>query len=206
MGWWEHRVLPHVVDRLLDSEAVTRRRREACAGLSGHVVEVGFGSGLNVPHYPAAVTRVSAVEPNDVAWHLAARRVGTSPHDIGRVGLDGERLPLDDAGADAVLLTFVLCTIPDVRAAVAEIRRVLRPGGEVHFLEHGLSPDPGVARWQRRLEPVQRRLGGGCHLTRDPVALLTDAGLEIERDERGYLPGPRIGRPGTYLYRGRARR
>jgi ubiquinone/menaquinone biosynthesis C-methylase UbiE len=206
MSWWEDRVLPHVVDLMLGSGAVERERRETCAGLRGHVVEIGFGSGRNVPHYPAAVTQVSAVEPNDVAWGMAASRLERSSQQIVRVGLDGQRLPLDDAVADAVLMTFVLCTIPDVRAATAEVRRVLRPGGEVHFLEHGRSPDPGVAAWQRRLEPMQRRLGGGCHLTREPVSLLTDAGMTIERDDRGYLPGPRIGRPATYLYRGLARR
>jgi ubiquinone/menaquinone biosynthesis C-methylase UbiE len=206
MSWWEHRVLPRVVDVLLSSRELRDRRVRACSGLQGHVVEIGFGSGLNTPYYPAEVSRVSAVEPNDAAWRLAQDRIGRSTHDVRRVGLDGERLPLPDGAADHVLLTFVMCTIPDVRSAVAEIRRVLRPGGEAHFLEHGRSPDPGVARWQRRLDPVQRRVGGGCHLTRDPVRLLADAGLEIVQDERGYLRGPRITRPGTYLYQGRARR
>ncbi len=202
MSWWEERVLPRLVEVTLSSGTVSRLRAEACAGLRGHVVEIGFGSGMNLPHYPRSVDLVSAVEPNDRAWEMAQARVAAARSQVRRVGLDGERLPVPDGSADAVLLTFVLCTIPRPEAAVAEMRRVLGPGGTVHFVEHGTSPDPGVARWQRRLEPLQRRVAGGCHLTRDPVALLQGAGLEVREDRRGYLPGPGLTRFGTYVYRG----
>jgi SAM-dependent methyltransferase len=123
---------------------------------------------------------------------------------VERTGLDGQRIEAGDASYDAALSTFTLCTIPDVAAALAEVHRVLRPGGLFHFLEHGLAPDAGVVAWQHRLEPLQRRVFAGCHLTRDVPALVVDAGLEITLLEQRYLPGPRIGRPWTYGYLGRA--
>ncbi len=146
-------------------------RDRVCARLSGAVVEVGFGSGLNVPHYPAGVTAIAAIEPSDVAWRLAAERVASSAVPVRRAGFDGQALPFEDDTFDSALSTWTLCTIPDVGAALAELRRVLRPDGTLHFVEHGLAPDDSVLRWQRRLEPVQKRLAGGCHLTRvDPRA------------------------------------
>jgi SAM-dependent methyltransferase len=147
---------------------------------------------------------VSAVEPSDVGWALSRRRRAGSQVPVERTGLDGQRIEAGDASYDAALSTFTLCTIPDVAAALAEVHRVLRPGGLFHFLEHGLAPDAGVVAWQHRLEPLQRRVFAGCHLTRDVPALVVDAGLEITLLEQRYLPGPRIGRPWTYGYLGRA--
>ena len=170
-------------------------RQKACAGLTGRVLELGFGSGLNIDAYPPSVSAVDAVEPSDLGWELSAKRRAASKIRVERVGLDGQRLGAPDASYDAVLSTFTLCTIPDVRAALAEVRRVLRPGGTVHVLEHGLSPDPRVATWQHRLEPMQMRLAAGCHLTRDVPALLSDARLKVERLEQAYLPGPAISKP-----------
>jgi ubiquinone/menaquinone biosynthesis C-methylase UbiE len=170
---------------------MARWRRKATEGLAGTVVELGFGSGLNVPEYPPEVERVLAVEPSELAGKLAAPRLAASPVAVEHVGLDGATLPLDDASVDAALCTFTLCTIPDVAAALAEVHRVLRPGGRFHFLEHGLAPDPGVVRWQRRIEPVQKKVAGGCHLTRDPVALVEAAGLAVERQEARYAKGPK---------------
>ena len=139
-----------------------------CSGLSGRVLEIGFGSGLNVSAYPDAGHRPSsAVEPSDLGWELSAERRSGSAVPVERVGLDGQRLAAADATYDAVLSTFTLCTIPDVATALAEVRRVLRPGGALHVLEHGLAPDPRVAAWQRRLNRLQGRIAGGCHLTRD---------------------------------------
>jgi SAM-dependent methyltransferase len=123
---------------------------------------------------------------------------------VERTGLDGQRLEAPDASYDAVLATFTLCTIPDPGAALAEVRRVLRPGGAFHFLEHGLAPDTGVVTWQHRLEPLQRRVFAGCHLTRDVPALVAAGGLDVTMLEQRYLPGPRIGRPWSYGYLGRA--
>jgi ubiquinone/menaquinone biosynthesis C-methylase UbiE len=195
VGWWEERVVPRCVDRALATGPVMALRERVCEGLGGRVLELGFGSGLNCDLYPAAVVSVDAVEPSDTGWALSSARRARSRAPVSRTGLDGQRLEADDAAYDAVLTTFTLCTIPDVRAALAEVRRVLRPGGSLHVLEHGLAPDPGVARWQRRLDPLQGRLFGGCHLTRDVPALLAEAGLRVDVVEQAYLPGPAVGRP-----------
>jgi ubiquinone/menaquinone biosynthesis C-methylase UbiE len=166
-----------------------------CTGLAGRVLEIGFGSGLNIEKYPAAVASVDAVEPSDVGWRLSAARRAAATVPIHRVGLDGQHLDAADASYDAVLCTFSLCTIPDPDLARAEVRRVLVPGGSLHVLEHGRSPDPGVARWQHRLEPAQRRVFAGCHLTRDVPAMVAAAGLQVVDLEQRYLPSPRLGRP-----------
>ena len=131
------------------------------------------------------------MEPSATAFRMAARRIGASAVPVEQVGLDGRALPLDDASCDAALCTFALCTIPDVEEALAEVRRVLRPGGRFHFLEHGLAPDARVAAFQRRVEPLQRRIADGCHLTRDPVALVRDAGFEVEEVDQRYGAGPK---------------
>jgi ubiquinone/menaquinone biosynthesis C-methylase UbiE len=204
MGVWADRVVPRLTDFALGNEEIGELRAVACLGLHGRVLEIGFGSGLNLPHYPPEVRSVSAVEPSDIGWALSGRRRAGSRVPVERIGLDGQRLEADDGSYDAVLATFTLCTIPDAVAALAEVRRVLREGGLFHFLEHGLAPDAPVEAWQHRLEPLQRRVFAGCHLTRDVPALVTDAGLEITLLEQRYLPGPRISRPWTYAYLGRA--
>lgn len=201
---WREQVLPRLTDRALRSHEIGELRQEACAGLRGRVVEIGFGSGLNVRWYPSEVTSVSAVEPSDVAWRLSDRRRARCAVPIERTGLDGERLAEPDESVDAALLTFTLCSIPDADAALREVRRVLKPGGTLHLLEHGIAPDAAVARWQRRLEPLQKRLFGGCHLTRDVPALVGAAGFTIDELEAGYIPGPPVSRPWTYGYRLRA--
>jgi ubiquinone/menaquinone biosynthesis C-methylase UbiE len=188
-----------MADRSLSSRPIMELRREACDGLSGRVLEIGFGSGLNLTAYPPAVTSVDAVEPSDLGWELSAQRRAASSVHVARVGLDGQRLAAADATYDAVLSTFTLCTIPDVEAALAEVRRVLRPGGALHVLEHGLAPDPKVAAWQRRLDGLQGRIAAGCHLTRDTPRLLEEAGLTVERLDQAHLPGPGLGKPWTFV-------
>ena len=191
MGIYRNQVLPRVLDKICGTAQMQDMRTHAVQGLSGTVVEIGFGSGLNVPVYPPEIHTVYAVEPAAVATKLAAQRIAMSPVRIRHVGLQGESIPLDDDSCDCALSTFTLCTIPDVNQALAELRRVMRPGGRFHFLEHGRSPDAKVVKWQRRLEPMQKRLFGGCHLTRDIPSLLEGAGFTIERLETSYGPGPK---------------
>lgn len=202
MGWWKEQVVPRATDVLLGAGEIHKLRERVCAGLEGEVLEIGFGSGLNVEHYPPAVTKVFAVEPSDVAWRLSASRRRDSGVPVTRAGLDGQHLAEADASHDAALMTFTLCSIEDPALALREVRRVLRPGGRLHLLEHGLAPEDGVRRWQRRLDPLERRVAGGCHLTRDVPALLAEEGWTTTAPgwlEQAYLPGPRVGRPWTYL-------
>jgi len=189
MGVYGEQVLPRIIDVVCNMKEAVPQRRRVCEGLAGDVVEIGFGSGLNVPFYPAAVTHVAAVEPADVGWKLAAKRLDATTVPVQRSGLDGQALPFPDDRFDSALSTWTMCTIPDISAALRELRRVLKPGGTLHFVEHGLAPDEPVRRWQHRLEPLQKRLFGGCHLTRPVVELLTDAGFTIREVDVYYEKG-----------------
>lgn len=193
MGFYEDRVLPRIIHVACGMKALNPKREAACSGLAGEVVEIGFGSGSNVPFYPSTVTSVTAVEPADTSWKLARKRLAGAKVPVHRSGLDGQSLPFDDNRFDSALSTFTLCTIPDHAAALAELRRVLKPGGTLHFFEHGLAPEPDVQRRQHRFEPVQKHLAGGCHLTREVVPMLESAGFTVTSVQHFYQKGePKI--------------
>ena len=204
MALWREHVVPRLTDVLLRTSEVRGHRRRVVTGLRGEVVEIGFGSGLNVPIYPAEVDTVYAVDPSAVGRKLGTKRVEASRVPIRFIGLDGQDLRLDDESVDAALSTFTLCTIPDVRRALQELRRVLRPGGQFHFLEHGLCPEPPTARWQHRLNGLQQRLAGGCNLDRPIDRLVRDAGFQILELRNDWFRGPRPSKPWGYLYEGAA--
>jgi len=189
MGFYSEKVLPRLIDRVCDVKSAHSLRARVCEGLHGRVVEIGFGSGLNVPFYPAAVSEVHAVEPSDVAWKLAAKRIARSDVPVHRSGLDGQVLAFADNTFDAAISTWTLCTIPDAGSALAEVRRVLKPGASLHFIEHGLAPDAKVQRWQHRLEPMQKRLAGGCHLTRRIEEMLVAADFTVTEIDVFYEKG-----------------
>ena len=189
MGWYERQVLPRIVDLSLRNADFARIRAKLVGDLDGEVLEIGFGSGLNVPHYPATVTRVLAIDPATTGRKLAAERIARCAVPIEFAGLDAGALPADDGSVDHVLSTWTLCTVPDPALALAEVWRVLRPGGSLNFAEHGLSPDEKVAKFQHRFTPVQRRIFGGCHLDRPIDKLITGAGFELSRLDNYYMRG-----------------
>lgn len=202
MNIWNDQVLPRLTERALDTGAIARLRQRTTAGLVGDVVEIGFGSGPNLPFLPNEVASVMAVEPSKVARSRARDRIGACGIRVEFVGVDGQRLPLADASLDAAVSTFTLCTISEPRLALAELLRVLKPGGEFHFLEHGLATDPKVVKWQHRLNPIQQRVAGGCHLDRVIVDLVRESGFEIVSAQTEALPGPAVLAPFGYLYHG----
>jgi ubiquinone/menaquinone biosynthesis C-methylase UbiE len=199
----EH-ILPRVTALACSDRSTGRWREQAFAGVAGDVLEVGFANGTNLRHYPAAVRRVYAVEPSDVAWRHAARRIEEFGRPVERIGVDGARVALPDDSVDTVVSAYTMCTIPDLGSALAEMRRVLRPGGSLHFVEHALSPDAPVADRQHRWTPRWKRVAGGCHLDRDIPGLVEDAGFNLSDLETFYMPGPGISKPFGWLTIGRA--
>lgn len=206
MAWWSERVVPRLTHASLDNSVVAGYRRRLCADLFGDVLEVGFGTGLNLPHLPAAVRSLTAVEPSELSWELSAPARAACPLPVTRGDLRAERITLPDVSVDAVLVAFSLCTIAEPQRALAEMHRVLRPGGQLHFLEHGLAPGDRVQRWQHRLEPLQRRVAGGCHLTRSAPELVESAGFRLGALESWFVPGPGVSKPWGFVTLGRAER
>ncbi len=203
MGWYREHVVPRLVDLTCGQAGLDPWRARACADLHGVVVEVGFGSGRNIVHYPDDLRVVYAVEPAALSTRLAGPRQAASRIPIEHVGLDGGAIPLPDSSCDSALSTFTLCTVPDPTVVLAEIARVLVPGGTLHFVEHGLAPDASVARWQHRLDPLEVRVADGCHLTRAPLDLLEAAGYAPVWSDERYVKGPK---PWSYLTVGVAAR
>jgi len=199
---YRDKVLPRLQDKAMNRQGTREVRARVCAGLSGKVLEVGFGTGLNVGYYPHAVTTVLAVEPSGLCMRIAEPRIASSTVPVELAGLTGERLDLSSEDVDVVLSTWTLCTIPDLAAALGELRRVLKPGGTFHFVEHGHAPDAKTARWQQRLDPLNQRLAGGCHLTRRIPESIEAAGFEMQDLDAYYSQGDP--KPWGYTYEGRA--
>ncbi len=202
MGFYQNQVLPRFQDKVMDRKPMREVRARACAGLAGDVVEVGFGTGLNAPYYPPEIAKVFAIEPSRVCMRIAEPRIAQSPVPVESAGLDGQHLDLPSEQFDAVLSTWTLCTIPDLATALDELRRVLKPGGAFHFVEHGHAPDPKVVKWQERLEPLNKRLAGGCHLTREIPHSIEKAGFTIDQLDAYYFKGEP--KPFGYTFEGRA--
>lgn len=204
MSLYRHHVFPWVLELVMNQRVFRRLRREALAPASGRVLEIGLGTGINLHYYPPGTEQIVGVDSNPGVAALARRRATRSGIEVEHHSLSAERLPFDDASFDTVVSTFTLCSIPDLPQALAEVRRVLRPRGELLFLEHGLSPDLAVARWQRRINPAWKVVGDGCHLDRDPAAAIRESGLAVEHLRNFYLPhGMKFA---GYMYLGAARR
>ena len=196
-------VLPRLVERTLSNRQAERLRQSCLSSLSGTVLEIGFGSGLNLPFYPEAVGRLLACDPSKGARNLAKDRLDNSRIPVEFVGVQGEEIPLENESVDHVVTTWTLCTIPDAMQAMKEVRRVLKAGGRFHFLEHGRARDESVARWQDWLNPIQKLVGGGCHLNRRIDDIVLSGGFDMRLFENFFIKGPRIG---SFMYRGVAER
>lgn len=190
--WYERNVLPVLIDFACGAKPVRRQRAKVVPRAQGRVLEVGIGSGLNLPYYDASrVSAIVGLDPSGAMQRRAERRIAAAGLQVEFVGLSAEKIPQPDASFDSVLITYTLCSIPDPLGALAEMRRVLKPSGRLLFCEHGRAPDAAVRRWQDRLTPLWRRFGGGCHLNRDIPALLRAGGFVCDAVESMYLPGPR---------------
>lgn len=201
MGLYDRIILPALTDLVMRSGRLAEYRSRLLAQAVGDVVEIGIGSGLNLPFYGPAVRHVVGIEPSSGLVRRAARAAAGLALPVELLEISAERLPLADASVDTAVSTWTLCSIPDPLRALRELRRVLRPGGRLIFVEHGLAPEPGVARWQHRLTPCWRSWAGGCHLDRPVDALIREAGFDLRQLETGYMPGPRLL---TFLYQGMA--
>jgi len=193
VSFYEERILPRLISLSCANKPVRRQRQKIVPLAEGDVLEIGFGSGLNLPYYDRSkVRRIWGLEPSAGMRRLSVQPVRESALDVEFIDLPGERIPLDDRSVDTVLVTYTLCSIPDALTALRGMRRVLKPGGRLLFCEHGKAPDDDVRRWQDRLNPAWCRVAGGCNLNRDIPALIEAAGFEIKSDERMYIPGIRM--------------
>ncbi|MBE9156057.1 class I SAM-dependent methyltransferase [Nodosilinea sp. LEGE 06152] len=199
MGLYNERILPYLIDLSMTGSTLERYRRDVLAEVSGEVLEIGFGTGLNLPYYPDRVRQIVTVDPSPGVHHLAQKRIKASPITVDHRMLSGEALPMADGTFDSVVSTFTLCSIPDIEQALAEIHRVLKPGGRFFFVEHGLSPEPGIQTWQNRLTPLQKRIAGGCHINRNMRQLIEQQFDQVELDA-GYAE--KIPKVAGYFYQG----
>src|SRR5579859_7963426 len=201
MSLYERWILPTLLDLVMRQRQMETYRRKVIPAARGRVLEIGIGSGLNLPLYGVGVDTVIGLDPSERLLSMARRRAAKADAPVELMQGSAAAIPLDGGSVDMVVMTWTLCSIPDPVAALGEMRRVLKPGGALLFVEHGLSPDPGVARWQHRLTPAWRHIAGGCHLDRKIDDLIRAAGLDVSELTTGYAQGPR---PMTYMYEGHA--
>lgn len=190
MGLYDRYVVPRLVTCACGTKPVIKQRQKVVPKAMGTILEFGIGAGHNLPHYDASrIDRVIGVDPCATSWELASERAANLDFDVEFIQGSALDVPIEDASVDSVLITFTLCTVPDPMAALREAKRTLKPGGKVYFCEHGLAPDERVAKWQNRVNPIWKRVFGGCHINRDTAGLLTDAGFKLDELEQMYLPG-----------------
>ena len=192
-GFYARHILPCCLDKACSIGPIEKQRAKVIPLAKGDVLEIGIGSGLNLPHYDTAnITSVTGVDPDDHIWKRSEARRAEATFPVHRIGLSGENIPLDTDSADTVVVTYTLCTIPDPVAALKEMRRILKPSGEILFTEHGLAPTSGISKWQKRIDPIWKKIAGGCHSGRDIPALFRQAGLNPVELHQGYIPGPKV--------------
>lgn len=199
MGLYNDRILPYLIELSMADSILGSYRRDVLAAVSGDVLEIGFGTGLNLPYYPDQVRQIVTVDPNPGVHRLAQRRINASPITVDHRMLSGEALPMADHSFDSVVSTFTLCSIPNIEQALAEIYRVLKPGGRFFFVEHGLSDEPSIQAWQHRLTPLQKRIAGGCHFDRDMSQLIEQQFDQVELEAAYAKKVPKVA---GYFYRG----
>jgi ubiquinone/menaquinone biosynthesis C-methylase UbiE len=201
MGFYQDQIVPLLTNLSMRNKHLAAYRDRVVSAATGRVLEVGIGSGLNLPRYSPHVQQVIGLEPSPKLLNMA-RHVGRQSFPVDLIEGSAEEIPLENASVDTVVTTWTLCTIPDASRALTEMRRVLKPGGRLMFVEHGRAPDPNVVYWQDRLTPIWKRLGGGCHLNRAIESLIQSSGFRFERLDTSYMHGPK---PMTFMYEGSAR-
>jgi ubiquinone/menaquinone biosynthesis C-methylase UbiE len=202
MSFYQRRILPHLVHQSMRQTTFAAYRKRIVPAAEGRVLEIGVGSGLNLPFYSEQATHMIGLDPSAPLLSMAGKAADRIGRRIELLEASAEEIPLDSRTIDTVVITWTLCSVPDVTGALREIRRILRADGRLLFIEHGRSPDADVRRWQDRLTPLWKRVAGGCHLNRPVPELVTQAGFDIERIETGYMKGPKAM---TFMYEGRAR-
>jgi ubiquinone/menaquinone biosynthesis C-methylase UbiE len=200
MNFYSQRIFPRFMDMVLSTSEFSALRKSLLGEVSGEIFEIGFGTGLNLPHYPSNVKRITTVDPNPGAHRLAERRIAQSAIEVVHLPLSGEHLDLPDESFNSVVCTFTLCSIANVDSAMSEMRRILRTGGRMFFVEHGLSNDPRIQWWQHKLNPLNKIIGDGCHLNRIPTTTISKSGLRMEHLDTFYLK--KAPKYGGFIYRG----
>lgn len=202
MSFYEEKILPHVINFACGQKPIMQQRQKVVPAAEGRVLEVGIGSGLNLEFYdPSKIDHLWGLEPSEGIRKKAQARATELGIDVEFLGLKGEEIPLDDNSVDTVVITYTMCTIPDVLTALGQMRRVLKPGGKMVFSEHGKAPDEAVQKWQNRLDPLWGKIAGGCHLNRDIPHLVNESGFKMQSLDTMYVPGPKFA---SFMYWGAA--